>query len=210
VRWLQLLGVAHHLLLNELCRSPTTVLDGVARLMRQAIDLDTGSMRSSTAPVILYVARLASRVDSYVDFVVRHARASHATLPRARRWGARALELDVSPRTLAELEAAHDGLRALLHGEMHAILASWCVVYSSDVDLHIAHGVARLVISPLLQGPFATTQTYYIATQTYYIAMLICHIAHGVARRKFPLYSYDAPRLQVRQALPRVRGARRR
>ena len=38
-----LLGTAHHLLLNELCHSPKTLLTAILRLARQAVDLDTGT-----------------------------------------------------------------------------------------------------------------------------------------------------------------------
>ena len=49
-----LLGVAHHLLINELRRSPRTVLDGILALAQAAIGLDTGTIKSSTSVIILY------------------------------------------------------------------------------------------------------------------------------------------------------------
>ena len=72
-----LLGTPHHLLLNELARSPETVLSGVTRLLRQACDLDTGTLKSSTATVILYVSRLTCRVDSYVSMLLAYDSGMH-------------------------------------------------------------------------------------------------------------------------------------
>ena len=49
----ELLGTPHHLLLNELMRSPTTLVDGILKLARQGTDLDTGTFKASTTTVIL-------------------------------------------------------------------------------------------------------------------------------------------------------------
>jgi hypothetical protein len=44
----ELLGTPHHLLLNELMRSPCALVDGVLKLAKQATDLDTGTFKAST------------------------------------------------------------------------------------------------------------------------------------------------------------------
>ena len=36
----------------------------------QAVDLDTDTLKSSTATVILYACRLASRIDNYVSLLL--------------------------------------------------------------------------------------------------------------------------------------------
>jgi hypothetical protein len=41
----ELLGAAQHLLLNELTRSPATLVDAVLKLAQQARDLDTGTFK---------------------------------------------------------------------------------------------------------------------------------------------------------------------
>ena len=66
----ELLGTPHHLLLNELQRSPATLSAGVLKLCRQATDLDTGTFKASTTTVILYVVRLGCRFDSYISFLL--------------------------------------------------------------------------------------------------------------------------------------------
>mgnify|MGYP003683882683 CR=1 FL=1 len=48
----ELLGTAHHLLLNELIHSPSTVIESVLKLARQAVDLDTGTLKASTTTVV--------------------------------------------------------------------------------------------------------------------------------------------------------------
>ena len=75
-----LLGTPHHLLLNELCHSPRTLLSAILKLARQAADLDTGTFKSSTAPVILYIVRLCCRIDNYVTMVLEYDAGTHACI----------------------------------------------------------------------------------------------------------------------------------
>ena len=79
-----LLGTPHHLLLNELSRSPDTLLDGVLKLCRQACDLDTGTFVSSTTTIILFIVRLASRIDNYVSFLLDYTAGAPAAAHHAR------------------------------------------------------------------------------------------------------------------------------
>lgn len=100
----ELLGTRYHLLLNELMRSPKTLLAGVLKLAHQATDLDTGTLKvnrcrtfpvltlvansvsapvaslasqcvrqASTTTVILYVIRLAARIENYLSFLLQVA-----------------------------------------------------------------------------------------------------------------------------------------
>ena len=68
-----LLATPYGHLLNELHQSPRTVCDAVVGLLRLALDLDGGTVRATTVPVILYVVRLACRVDGYLDFMCKRA-----------------------------------------------------------------------------------------------------------------------------------------
>ena len=76
----ELLGTPHHLLLNELCRSPDTLLGALLTLLRQACDLDTGTLQSSTASVILYVTRVCCRLDNYISMVLSYETGTHDCL----------------------------------------------------------------------------------------------------------------------------------
>ena len=76
----ELLGTAHHLLLNELRQSPHTLLDCVRKLSQQAYDLDTGTLKSSTSTIILYVTRLCCRIVSYVSLLLDYDCGVHETI----------------------------------------------------------------------------------------------------------------------------------
>ena len=116
----ELLGTPHHLLLNELCRSPATVMGGVVELARQAATLDTGTLKASTTTVILFVVRLCSRVDSYIAFVLAYDAGTHDSI---RGKAFRGLKLAPAVRT--QLEDAQAELRSVLWGELRAILLAW-------------------------------------------------------------------------------------
>ena len=58
----ELLGTPHHLLLNELTRSPATLVECVLKLAQQASDLDTGTFKASTTTVrYLVITPMPSR-----------------------------------------------------------------------------------------------------------------------------------------------------
>jgi hypothetical protein len=114
-----LLGTSHHLLLNELRRSPDTLLRSVIALAEQAAALDTGSPRSSTATIILYCTRLCARVDSYVTLLLAcDSDQTHLDASTAH-------DLDIPEHTRGRLEAARVQLRALLWGALSGVLFSW-------------------------------------------------------------------------------------
>jgi hypothetical protein len=50
-----LLGTVYGLLLNELQRSPVGFIDSCITLLKQALDLDTGTVLTSTRNLVLYV-----------------------------------------------------------------------------------------------------------------------------------------------------------
>ena len=115
-----LLGTAHHLLLNELCRSPATLLDGINRLARQAVDLDTGTFEASTTTIILYVVRLCARVDSYVSFVLSYHDGTHDSIR-----GQPFRQLDLAPGAADKLREAQAELRKVLWGDLRRMLHRW-------------------------------------------------------------------------------------
>ena len=116
----ELLGTPHHLLLNELCRSPDTLLDGVLKLATQAINLDTGTLKSSTATVILYVCRLGARVDNYLTMLLDYDAGTHEAIVGK---PVRGLELAAGVR--ATLERAQHELHGLLWGQLARLLQAW-------------------------------------------------------------------------------------
>ena len=73
---------------------PLSLVQGVLQLARQACDLDTGSLRSSTATVILYVVRLCARIDNFASMLLSYDAGTHDTI-RGKPY--RQLELSSSP-----------------------------------------------------------------------------------------------------------------
>ena len=117
-----LLATAHGLLLNEVCRSPEALVNGILKLLRQAMDLDTGSVKSSTASIILYVIRLGARLDNALSFLIQCSQGTHDTLK-----GDHTVfrELHLTSETLAVLMDGQSKLRALVHDEGLRILEVW-------------------------------------------------------------------------------------
>ena len=114
-----LLATPYGHLLNELHRAPNVVCESVLSLLRLALDLDGGTVRATTVPIILYVARLACRVDAHLDFAVRHA---DGDLP-----GVQTPLRDVTfgAAALAAVRKARAELHVLLRGAVHVMIEAW-------------------------------------------------------------------------------------
>jgi hypothetical protein len=69
----RLLATPFGLLLNEIYRSPEVIMNSVLSLVKLAVNLDVGTVHSSTVPIVLFVLRVVSRIDSAVTFVIRNA-----------------------------------------------------------------------------------------------------------------------------------------
>ena len=134
-----LLGTPHHLLLNELARSPDTLLSSVLRIARQAVDLDTGTLLSSTSTVILYACRLAARIDHFVDLCLSYDAGTHDSIVGRPFRG-----FELGPGVRPRLEAARAELRTVLWGDLRRILLGWyhklvieCETSQSDLVLDV-------------------------------------------------------------------------
>ncbi|CAK8986138.1 unnamed protein product [Durusdinium trenchii] len=115
------------LLFNELMRSPQSVVHAVLSLLQVAVEKDVGRPNSANDGLILYIIRLASRIESYLAFLVSHGRRG-AYLERA---GAsyqafvRSLARPEDDSLLNELEAAHREIRRQLQGDVLRMLNDW-------------------------------------------------------------------------------------
>ena len=69
----QLLATPYGLLYNELVRSPGTVLKPCLSLLKAAIALDSGDVRESTLPLILYLIAICARIDNYITIIIHNA-----------------------------------------------------------------------------------------------------------------------------------------
>ena len=148
-----LLGTPHHLLLNELCRSPDTLLAACSRLAGRRSTSTRARSCSSTTTIILYVtaSRRASTTSSRScspttasthDSIVGKPYRASSSRPGAR-LSARALEA-----RRAELHAAH----TLLWGELRRSLLR--VVLQAR-----ARGRGGMTTTTLLDAPRGTCAT---------------------------------------------------
>ena len=167
-----LLGTPHHLLMNELVRSPSTLVGSVLALARQACNLDTGTLFSSTATVILYAVRLCSRIDNFLSMLLAYDGGTHESIVGQPFRG-----LELGPGVRPTLESARAELRSVLWADLRGVLLGWyqklvleCETSSSDLVLdintrHMCNLHAHLLLmlrnaSPAdLSEPFASTIT---------------------------------------------------
>ena len=110
-----LLATPFGLLINELCRSPDTIIRSILTLLRGALACDTGSVVDEGATdfnnstrIILYLTRVGSRIDNYLSFIIDNATGKHDCISHALR------ETEVSEETLAALQSGRAAIRELL------------------------------------------------------------------------------------------------
>eukprot|EP01033_Poteriospumella_lacustris_P010457 gene10460-7435_t len=121
-----LLASPYGMLLNELVRSPETVIRSTLSLLRGALACDTGSVvdeKSDTfntsTTIILYATRLGSRVDNYLSFLVDYNLRTHDCID----WPLR--DSDVNAETLTKLKEGLDSVRELLHTQFAPLLEDY-------------------------------------------------------------------------------------
>jgi uncharacterized membrane protein YgcG len=124
----QLLASAYGALLNELHRSPTTVIRGVIQLLQGGLALDTGTVVdegeedfNGSADIILYVARLGARVENYASFLVEHSTDTHQCIGADRKLR----EVEVEADCLAQLKRGLAELQGLLQGSFNSLLEDY-------------------------------------------------------------------------------------
>ena len=123
------MATSHGLLMNEIHRSPDVFLDSIIKLLSLSMDLDVGTFHSMTVPIILYILRLSSRVESFVSFLIDHGRKGRTTVDCA----LRSIELDSS--TIEVLQNGINRMRYLMRSRLHPMLESWCTELSADCDV---------------------------------------------------------------------------
>ncbi len=117
-----LLATSYGLLLNELVCSPHGVINSITSLVKLAINLDIGSVFSSTVPIIFYVLRLLARLDNFITLLLdvyydRHECISMSTA------GFDGFQL--TKDTVLILEEGQRILRSDVQSQIHKILEDW-------------------------------------------------------------------------------------
>ncbi|CAL1139151.1 unnamed protein product [Cladocopium goreaui] len=121
------LATAAGLLFNELMRSPQAVVHAVLCLLQVAIEKDVGRPESANDGLILYVIRLATRIESYLAFLVSHGRRGAYLERSGASYDAfvRSLAGPQDDPLLMELQAAHREIRTQLQGDVLRMLKDW-------------------------------------------------------------------------------------
>eukprot|EP00930_Biecheleria_cincta_P042954 TRINITY_DN29551_c0_g1_i1.p1 TRINITY_DN29551_c0_g1~~TRINITY_DN29551_c0_g1_i1.p1 ORF type:complete len:4122 (-),score=701.34 TRINITY_DN29551_c0_g1_i1:256-12621(-) len=124
------------LLFNELTRAPKPVVQAVRCMLQVAVEKDVGRPDSGNQGFILYIIRLAIRIESYLFFIIEHGRRG-AYLERS---GAsyeafvRGLAGQQDSMLLAELQDCHAQLRMELKGDVYRMLSGWVEYAASRGD----------------------------------------------------------------------------
>ena len=120
------------LLVNELICSPEVLVRSLLDIVERTLDFDTGTYQSPSAPVILYVIRMAVRVEEYMSAVVRCLRAMQQGSGGAGyAAGGGCVEscaslLGLVPTSVvAKLQDARVRVVGTLRGRAYAILETW-------------------------------------------------------------------------------------
>lgn len=121
------------LLFNEIIMAPDVILSSIQTMLERVVDMDTGRY-SALSGSILYVVRLAVKVESYLLFLVRnrefHAKQRATVAQDGRIYNGAYQEasvrgLDCSDETVAKAMACQKTLRTLLDEKVFRIIARW-------------------------------------------------------------------------------------
>ena len=114
------------LLFNELLKSPDATLSAIEVMLDNVLERDAGKYLPESCAVVLYVIRLAVRVEDFLLFLIRNdawmAR-DEATCQNT--WATYVRGLQVAADTAARLSEAQRRLRAQLHGPVADMLQNW-------------------------------------------------------------------------------------
>lgn len=159
------------LLLNELQKSPTNIMRALDEMLEHALELDTGRFLDASSPVILYMIRLAVRIQGYMLRIINHAnwKTGGQTVVGVR--GAshiRGLECD--PSVVDQLVVMETKLRTQLFQRAFPILESWikravkskdnavlCVLWSHAAYVFKNIRVSDKALGSALRGVAAST-----------------------------------------------------
>jgi len=69
----ELLATAHGTLFNEIAKSPDVITSCIVKMLERALDMDVGkyTKKASSGPLILYLIRLAVRVEGYMKYALK-------------------------------------------------------------------------------------------------------------------------------------------
>lgn len=127
------MATTHGLIFNEIHRSPNVFIDSIVKLLGLCLDLDVGTFHSNTVPIILFVFRVASRVESFVSFLIDHGRGC-----RVDGIDGVLRSIDLDEATIVTLETGLRRMRYVLQTRLQPMLEAWCSELSRDCDISVS------------------------------------------------------------------------
>jgi hypothetical protein len=124
------------LLFNEIIMSPHVILTAVQTMLEKVIDMDTGRYSELSAS-ILYVTRLAVRVEGYLKFLVRNRsfrlkQKENPSLYNGAYQEATVRGLQCREETIQDALACQKTLRCILDEKVFVIIARWITKSKKD------------------------------------------------------------------------------
>lgn len=114
-----LLATSYGLLLNELQFSPEAFFHSTIALLKAAINLDVGTIHSTTVPIILFVMRFVARAESFVCFLIEHSENRHETISSDLRG------VLVTAEVLYILKDGRKSLRYIIDCHVQRMVEAW-------------------------------------------------------------------------------------
>ena len=131
----ELLSSSYGLLVNDLVRSPKTIIPAIIGLLKGALACDTGSAADTnedklnmSTKIILYTTLLGARVDNYLSFLVDNATGKHEVIQSRRLRDVDAEE------ALGVLKEGRATIRELLHMHFRPLLDHYIHRLDTEVD----------------------------------------------------------------------------
>lgn len=134
------------LLFNEVIMSPNIILASVKIMLEKVIEMDTGKY-SEISEAILYVIRLAVRVEGFIYFLTRNRqfhKKKDTTLSKSGRYNGAYTESEVrgfqdcDDQTEMEAVACQLEIRNILNDKIFKILARWITKAKADGKMFVA------------------------------------------------------------------------
>jgi len=111
----ELLATAHGTLFNEIAKSPDVITICIVKMLERALDMDVGkyTKKASSGPLILYLVRLAVRIEGYMKYALKKCIPGQ---PRPR---------GLESLSNVKVDAALKKIRALLDSQAIPTLEYW-------------------------------------------------------------------------------------
>lgn len=126
------------LLFNEIIMSPNVILSSIKDMLEKVIDLDTGRY-SEVSESILYIVRLAIRVEGYLLFLVKNFEYNDKNqLYQGAYTDARVRGLDIDQEAINEALQCQKSLRLVMDEKIFKIIARWIKLAKQEGQMLLA------------------------------------------------------------------------